>query len=68
MNNFSTVVKAELVGKMTVSEFALKMEKSPQYIYDIFAKRNGCRWNQDLIDKACEILGLEVQFKKVKKV
>lgn len=63
MDKFSEVVNTE-IKKMTVSKFAQKIGKSPQYIYDIMAKRNGCRWNEDLIKLACEILGLELDVKK----
>ena len=65
MDKFSNVVKTELIEqKMSISDFAVSIGKSPQYIYDILSRRNNCRWNEDLIDLACKVLGLELDFKK----
>ncbi|WP_312337171.1 helix-turn-helix domain-containing protein [Anaerospora hongkongensis] len=63
MKGFSEVVKAELKKQgMDVSTFAEKMGFSTQYIYDLLSGRNGRRWNADSIEKACEILDIEVKF------
>lgn len=63
MKGFSEVVKAELKKQgMEVSIFAEKMDFSIQYVYDLLSGRNGRRWNADSIEKACEILDLEVKF------
>ena len=64
MREFSNVVKAELVNQeVAIQEFAGKMGFSVQYIYDLLSERNGSRWNSNSIKKACEILGIEIQFK-----
>jgi gp16 family phage-associated protein len=63
MNTFSTVVKKALKqGGISVSAFAKQMGFSDKYVYDLLSKRNKTRWNEDSINKACEILGIEIQF------
>ncbi len=63
MKGFSEVVKAELKKQeIDVPSFAEQMGFSTQYIYDLFSGRNGRRWNANSIDKACEILGIEIKF------
>lgn len=63
MKGFSETVKTELKKQgIDMSTFAGQMGFSASYIYDLFSGRNGRRWNANSIDKACEILGLEIQF------
>ncbi|MCM0758059.1 hypothetical protein M7775_05645 [Sporomusa sphaeroides DSM 2875] len=63
MKGFSEAVKTELKKQdIDVPTFAEQMGFSIQYIYDLFSGRNGRRWNANSIDKACEILGIEIKF------
>jgi len=63
MQKFSEVVKTILKTiNMDIPTFAEKMGFSPQYIYDLLSGRNGRRWNEDSMRKACEILKIEIQF------
>jgi hypothetical protein len=63
MKNFSEVVKCVLVSKsIDIPTFAEKMGFSVQYIYDLLSGRNGRRWNSDSIERACNFLGIEIQF------
>ncbi len=63
MKDFSEIVKAEMEKqKMSVCDFSLKMGFSDKYVYDLLKGRNGSRWNSDSILKACEILGIKIQF------
>lgn len=67
MDEFSVIVKKEIKKQeMNVSQFAVKLGISPQYLYDIMARRNGCRWNETLIDSACKSLGLKLEVTKIK--
>jgi len=54
-------MKKNNIGK---AELAKKMGLSIQYTYDLFKRRGGRRWNEDTINKACEVLGLNVNFNK----
>lgn len=63
MFGFSNIVKKRLKERdISVGEFAVKMGFSDKYVYDLLSKRNGSRWNEDSILKACEILGIEIKF------
>jgi len=60
--DFSKAVMTALEKQnISVSIFAKKMNFSIQHTYGLL--RNSKRWNEDSIQKACEILGLEIQFK-----
>lgn len=63
MNNFSEVVKSELTRQeKSVAEFASEMGFSLQYTYNLINRKGDKRWNEDSIQRACEILKIEVQF------
>lgn len=62
MKDFSDVVMDELYKKrMSIAIFAQEMKISYQYMWRLLKKKNG-RWNEDSMRKACEILGIEIQF------
>lgn len=46
---------------ISVADFANKMNFSIQHTYGLM--RNSKRWNEDSINKACEILGLKIEVK-----
>ncbi len=59
--NFSKAVSDQLyIRKMTISELANGMGYSVAHISDLLAGNR--RWNETTIDKACEILGIEIKF------
>jgi len=61
--DFSAIVKTALKEKkITLTDFAKRMELSFQYTYKLVNKKEDKRWNEDSMKKACEILGLEIQF------
>jgi len=63
MNIFSNVVKKELKLKdISVAVFADKMHFSLQYTYNLINRKGDKRWNEDSMRKACEVLGIEIQF------
>jgi hypothetical protein len=59
-----TVLESLQKNNISKREFAKKMKLSIPYIYDLFKRRDGRRWNEDTINKACEILDLEIKFNK----
>jgi hypothetical protein len=63
MDNFSEVVKNELKkqGK-SVATFAEEMGFSLQYTYNLINRKGDKRWNEDSIQKACEVLDIAIQF------
>ncbi|CVK18512.1 hypothetical protein [Sporomusa sphaeroides] len=63
MNDFCEVVKNELKSQgMNVSTFADKMGFSLQYTYNLINRKGDKRWNEDSIQRACEILEIKIQF------
>jgi hypothetical protein len=63
MNSFSDVVKAELITqKLSVVIFAEKLGFTMQYTYNLINKKGKKRWNEDSMQRACEVLGIEVKF------
>lgn len=60
--DFGSAVKKrmEALG-MNVSELANKMGYTPRYIYDLLSGQ--ARWNETTIKKACEVLGMTLEFK-----
>lgn len=63
----SLTIKNELSKqKKTVLWLAEKMGFSIQYVYKLLDQDSNKRWNEDSINKACEALGLEIQFKNTK--
>lgn len=63
MNNFSEVIKRELkLQDMSVGVFAEKMHFSLQYTYNLINRKGDKRWNEDSVQKACEVLGIEIKF------
>lgn len=61
MMNFSDVVSDQLYAqKMNKSELAKKMGYSIAHISDLLSGDR--RWNETTINKACEVLGIEIQF------
>lgn len=63
MFGFSKIVKKILTEKnIPISEFAVGMGFSDKYVYDLLSKRNRSRWNEDSIQRACDILGIEIRF------
>lgn len=62
---FSRVVREKLrENDVSVAVFASKLGFSYQYVYDLLNGRGGRRWNEDSMNKACEILDLELSFKE----
>lgn len=62
MDGFSDVVADELRRKKkSISTFAREMEVSYQYVWRLVKKKKG-RWNETTINRACEILGIEIKF------
>lgn len=65
MENFSEVIRNELMRqKMSVATFAKKMEFSIQYTYNLINRKGDKRWNEDSMQRACEVLGIEIKFDK----
>jgi hypothetical protein len=63
MNSFSEVIKNELkTQEMSVATFANKMHFSLQYTYNLINRKGDKRWNEDSMQKACDVLGIEIQF------
>ena len=62
-----TVLEELKKNNISKSVFAKKMDLSIPYIYDLFKRRDNRRWNEDTINKACEVLGLEIEVKNKKR-
>jgi len=61
--NFSDVVHKALKEKgMTSYALAKQMGYTPQYIHDLL--NGNRRWNEITMAKACDVLGLEIEFKR----
>jgi transcriptional regulator with XRE-family HTH domain len=59
--NFSEKVKEAMKQKsINGSELARRMGHSPNYILNLL--KNDRRWNEDLMNKACEVLNIKVKF------
>ena len=56
-----TVKQYMQVHKITASELARRVKRSPQYIHDILKGRK--RWNEDTIQGICDALGLQIEIK-----
>jgi len=62
--NFSKVVKENLaLQEKSIVWLSEKMGCSYQYLWKLVNEKENKRWNEDSIQKACEILGIEIQFK-----
>ena len=60
--NFSKAIISILKKKnVSVAQFANRMNFSIQHTYSLL--RNSKRWNEDSINKACEVLGLKIEIK-----
>lgn len=63
MNDFSEMVKDELKRqKKSISYFAKKMGFSVQYTYNLINRKGNKRWNEDSMQKACNILNVRIQY------
>ena len=63
MTKFSSVVSKVLEERgMTSYALAKQMGYTPQYIHDLL--NGNRRWNENTMAKACEVLGLEIEFKQ----
>ena len=61
---FSLIVKKELNSrKKSVSWFANKIGLSVPYVYKLLDSNTDKRWNEDSINKACDVLGLKIEVK-----
>ena len=59
--DFSKIVKEILKQRdMTVTELANKMGYCVQYVSDLLSGRR--RWNETTMKKACEVLGIKVNY------
>lgn len=60
---FSKYIKEQLHEQgISVSTLATLVEVSVAHMYDLLGNRK--RWNQDVIDKLCEVLNIEILFQK----
>ncbi|SDD88261.1 helix-turn-helix domain-containing protein [Sporomusa acidovorans] len=63
MHDFSEIVKKELkLQGISIQDFAGKLGFSLQYTYNLINRKGNKRWNEDSIQKACEVLRLEIKF------
>lgn len=56
-----TIILALKNKKISVADFASEMNFSLQHTYGLL--RNSKRWNEDSINKACDVLGLRIEIK-----
>lgn len=61
--SFSNTIKHALVDvDMNPSDLARKTGYSPQYIHNLLKGEK--RWNEESMQKVCDVLGLELEVKK----
>jgi plasmid maintenance system antidote protein VapI len=59
---FSQIIKEAMDKKrMNASGLAREMGYTPKHVLDLLAGKR--RWNEETMDKACEILEIETEFK-----
>jgi plasmid maintenance system antidote protein VapI len=64
VENLNKEIKRVLVEKnLKPSWLAHKMQVSRTYVYDLLNEKR--RWNEEMIDRACEALSISVEFKEV---
>lgn len=62
--NFAATFKNHIESKnINIPELAKEIGISPQYMYDLL--KNERRWNEDIINKVCAALKLDIQIKEV---
>lgn len=59
--DFASTVKEVLKSKnLTPSDLARMTEYTPQYIHELIGGKR--RWNETLINKTCQVLGLTIKI------
>lgn len=67
MSNFSDAVKHRLIDvDKSPSELAREIGYSPQYVLALVKGKK--RWNEQLMDKVCDVLDLEIKVVAKKEV
>ncbi|WP_438435444.1 helix-turn-helix domain-containing protein [Gorillibacterium sp. sgz500922] len=66
MNISESVTKAMIEQKLNPSDVARKTGYSPQYLHSLLDGRR--RWNESILAKTCDVLGLEIKLVPKQKV